>query len=124
MSTVIKNQNDLKTWCKLNNRPDLLNEWDYDLNSPLKPSDVSKSSNKKYGWVCLKCGHEWIDSIGHRTGRNSVCPICYSQMRTSFPEQAIYYYVKSFYPDAINGDRSILDGKELDVYIPSINVAI
>lgn len=45
-------------------------------------------------------------------------------MSSSFPEQAIYYYLKKHFPDAINGDRECLAGKELDIYIPSCKFAI
>ena len=45
-------------------------------------------------------------------------------MSSSFPEQAVYYYLKRHFSDAINGDRECLDGKELDIYIPSCKIAI
>ncbi len=42
--------NDLKIWCELNNRLDLIEEWDYDLNI-LKPEQVSCGSHKEINWV-------------------------------------------------------------------------
>ena len=42
--------------------------------------------------------------------------------KTSFPEQALYYYIKQIFPDAINTDKHL--GIELDIYIPSLDVAI
>ena len=41
----------------------------------------------------------------------------------SFPDAAIFYYVKKYYEDAMYRRKDII-GLELDVYIPSINVAI
>lgn len=192
MSKIVPGVNDLETWCKENNREDLLTEWDYEANI-LLPSEVSRATNKKVSWKCMnghkweanpnsrtrgnkcpyctnrkilvgyndlttthpeiakewnyelnedllpteftfgsaqkvywtgKCNHTWIASISHRTNRGDGCPICYNRNRTSFPEQTIYYYVKQWYPDAINNDRKILDGKELDIYIPSRKIAI
>ena len=41
---------------------------------------------------------------------------------TSFPEQAIFYYVRHYFADAINRYRDL--GFELDIFIPSINTAI
>ena len=109
--------NDLAT-----TNPELLSSWDYEKNGDLKPSMVMKGQHKKVWWT-EKCGHSWQATIYHRVqGRG--CPICRRESKTSFPEQAIYYYLKKCYPDAISTDRDILDGKELDIYIPSIKYAI
>lgn len=46
---------------------------------------------------------------------------------TSFPEQAIFYYVKQFFPDAINRGQYAFDDSgeiEIDIYIPCIHFAI
>ena len=66
--------NDLKTL-----RPDLIDEWDYELNDPLfiYPQSVSISSGKTVNWKC-KYGHTWKATIANRTkGRN--CPYCSGQ---------------------------------------------
>ena len=107
--------NDLAT-----TNPELLDIWDYDKNGSLKPSDVMKGQHKKVYWKG-KCGHSWEAAIYHIVGGKG-CPICRQESKTSFPEQAIYYFVKKFYPDAISGDRHL--GKELDIFIPSLNVGI
>lgn len=44
------------------------------------------------------------------------------QSQTSFPEQAIYYYLKQAFPDTLN--RYILDKREIDIFIPSKNIGI
>jgi hypothetical protein len=55
--------------------PYLSEEWDYENNSNLLPSEVSYGSNKKINWVCPECGNHWKDSIVARTtGRG--CPQC------------------------------------------------
>ena len=73
---------------------------------------------------CNLCGHEW-KAIPNNLLKGSGCPKCNYYLKTSFPEQAIYYYVKQIYPDAINGYKDIFDNNmELDIYIPSINVGI
>lgn len=46
-----------KQWCIDNYREDLLNEWDYDLNTSL-PSEISYKSNKKYWFKCSRRIHE------------------------------------------------------------------
>lgn len=46
-------------------------------------------------------------------------------LSTSFPEQAIYFYCKQFFPDAISRYKGISKtGLELDIFIPSIRVGI
>lgn len=101
--------------------PDLAEEWHYERNGRLTPQYIKARSSKKVWWKCNICGHEWQASIHNRSkGRN--CPACAKRSKTSFPEQAIFYYVKKLFPDAISGDHHL--GKELDIYIPSIKVAI
>ena len=55
-------------------RPDLAEEWNYKKNRDLTPSDVTYGSGKKVWWKC-KHGHEWEDTIAHRTD-NRNCPYC------------------------------------------------
>lgn len=45
-----------------------------------------------------------------------------NNISTSFPEQAIFYYVRQLYPDSINRYNDL--GFELDIFIPSLNLAI
>lgn len=99
-------------------------EWHPTKNKNLKPTDVSYGSGKKVWWKC-KNDHEWQASIDSRS-RGVGCPICSSWRRTSFPEQAIYYYVKKTFPDAINTYKDIFNNAsmELDIFIPSIKVGI
>jgi len=112
---VLKGYNDLAT-----TNPSLSKEWNYEKNNVLKPDMVIAGSNKKVWWKCEK-GHEWQTQIVSRA-KGSGCPVCAKELQTSFPEQAIYFYIKKLFPDAINGDRHL--GIELDIYIPSIEFAI
>lgn len=101
--------------------PDVAKEWDFEANTYLKytPNDISCGSSKKVWWSCSKCGKKWKTAVANRT-RGSGCPNCNSQ--TSFPEQAIYFYVRKCFPDALN--RHKIGKTELDIYIPSLSVAI
>ena len=101
--------------------PQVAAEWHPTKNGVLKPTMVAPSSNKKVWWVCKK-GHEWTASVDQRK-RGDGCPICAKEMQTSFPEQAVFFYVKQYFGDAINSDYSAV-GAELDIYIPSKRVAI
>lgn len=103
-------------------RPDLAKEWDYEKNGTLTPKDVIVGSYMRVWWKCSK-GHSWCTTIDQRCNKNSGCPHCSKELRTSFPEQVFYYYIKKAFQDAVNGDKSILK-LELDIYIPSLNIAI
>ena len=48
---VWKGFNDLETYCKENGRMDILNQWDYEKNGDLKPSDVTVKSSRKVWWI-------------------------------------------------------------------------
>ena len=115
---VVKEKNDLAT-----THPELAKEWHPTKNGLLTPCDVSHGKGKKVWWQC-RFGHEYQATILHRSyGTN--CPICNTGRQTSFAEQAIFFYVKKIFPDAINRYTDIFDNRmELDIFIPSIKVAI
>ena len=112
---ALKGENDLQTV-----NPTLAKEWNFEKNKGLTPTGVLPSSNKKVWWKCKK-GHEWQASITNRN-KGIGCPICNSERNTSFPEYAILYYLKKQGLDVIHSYRD--KGYELDIYIPSKNVAI
>lgn len=102
--------------------PELLSEWDYKKNG-IKPNELMSQSDKKVWWIC-PFGHSYQSWMTSRCGTNhSGCPICDKENHTSFPEQAVFYYIKKYYPDAINSDRTAI-GIELDIFIPSLKIAI
>ena len=112
---AISGVNDLQT---LN--PNLAKEWDYSLNENLKPSQLLPSSNKKVWWKCER-GHNWQASVNHRNAGEG-CPICSSELRTSFPEYALIYYLRNYGVDALHSQKEL--GYELDVFIPKLKIAI
>ena len=58
----------------LNLNPKLAEEWNYEKNGSLKPSNVTLHSGKRVWWKC-KEGHEWQAEINSRSkGRR--CPYC------------------------------------------------
>lgn len=66
---VIKGENDLETV-----NPTVANEWNYEKNNGLSPTDVMPNSNKKAWWKCSN-GHEWQATINSRN--NGIgCPYC------------------------------------------------
>jgi hypothetical protein len=115
---VVVGKNDLAT-----THPSLALEWHPEKNRPLTPQDVTYGSGKKLWWLC-PYSHEYQATMLHRAhGTN--CPKCNNGRQTSFSEQAIYFYVKKLYPDALNRySADFLERMELDIYIPSVKLAI
>lgn len=103
--------------------PEVAKEWHSSKNGELKPYMFSKKNGKKVWWQC-QYGHEWEATI-HDRASGTGCPICSSRKLTSFPEQAIFYYIQKLSPDAINRCKNIFNNTmELDVYIPSLEIGI
>ena len=105
--------------------PEIAKEWHPTRNGNLTPRDVKPKSNKKVWWLCPN-NHEYCARIGERTRKNGTnCPQCYKVNQTSFPEQAIYFYVKTLFPNAINRYKApFLGAMELDIYIPEYSIGI
>lgn len=112
---VIVGQNDFATLY-----PDLLKEWDFEKNA-LSPNKIFPKTSQKIWWKC-PLGHSYQKTMNHKVGRQDNCPICSREIKCSFPEQALLYYIKKYFPDAVSGSREF--GFELDIFIPSIKTAI
>lgn len=116
---VLKGFNDLQF-----KNPDIAMEWHHTKNGSLKPTNVIPGTHKKVWWLG-KCGHEWEQAISKRTQRGQGCPICGNRLQTSFPEQAVFYYVKRAFSDAINSYTEVFNNQmELDIFIPSTSIGI
>ena len=112
---VIVGQNDI-----LSQNPSIAEEWDYERNNGLRPEDVCISSNKPVYWKCIY-GHSWFVSPNSRG--DGGCPKCSAELRTSFPEQAIWHYCNVIFEDVLS--RAHLDnGMEVDIFIKGKNIAI
>lgn len=119
-STISKHKTDIETKGSVaTNNPDLALEWHPYRNGDLLPTEVLSNSNKKVWWRCRK-GHEWQAVVSSRN-MGAGCPICDLENHTSFPEQAINYYL-SHYFKTLNRYREY--GKEIDIYIPERKIGI
>lgn len=85
--------------------------WCYDLNKE-KPSEVSIFDEKKYYW------RNSAGILFHRSPLKIDEPLS----QTSQIESAFFCLVSQFFLDAIQGSQ--IDGNEMDIYIPSIKLAI
>lgn len=105
--------------------PRLAQEWAYDLNEGADPSTVLPNSNKKYRWRCER-GHVWQATPNGRS-RGTGCPVCSSEMKTSFPEQAVFWCLSEVLHEEVRNREEIpFDGKklEIDVYLPQRRVGV
>lgn len=113
--------NDFESQC-----PKELEEWDFELNTGKNPTEYTINSKEKVWWKCKQCGHTWAATIKNRTVSKSGCPKCMRHEKTSFPEQAIFYYVQKIYPKTENSYSGIKENSsmELDIFIPEKNIGI
>ena len=92
--------------------PELVKEWDYEKNGELLPNTVKAHSNIKVWWIC-ELRHSWQAVISDRA-EESGCPFCQAEFKTSFPEQAVLFYLRQF-TEAEN--RFKIGKNEIDVYL-------
>ncbi len=101
-------------------RPELLEEWDYELNGDLDPKTIHLNSNKIINWICKKgckykneivtndkinidkCKHRWKTDVYHRTIKKSQCPYCLVSPQSICYHQSIEFLIpqlaKEFHP--------------------------
>ena len=116
---VIKSgYNDLAT---LN--PDLAAEWHPTKNLPLTVQTVGASSNKNVWWIC-RFGHEYKCRVIDRK-KGVGCSECSKRFQTSMAEQTIRYYIEQHFDKVLSSYRpDYLDGTELDIFIPDLQIGI
>lgn len=104
--------------------PQLVSEWHPTKNTKL-PTEVSPSSGYRAWWQCPK-GHEWDATIYHRAQVLTGCPDCHANSYVSRFETEVADFVESVMGlgNIIRTDRKTLGGAELDIYVPSLRLAI
>ena len=130
--------------------PKLAKEWHPTKNGELKPEMVTAGSGRKVWWIC-EHGHEWETQVRSRVN-GSGCPVCFQERRrtvkkdipkeksmsirkkskqkfsiqrgsgTSYEQEALYFYIKQVDKTAVNRDE--INGCEVDIHIPSLNIGI
>lgn len=89
----------------------------------IEPLEKYINAKTKILCRCKVCHNEW-KALPNKLLAGNGCPECASRRKTSFPEQAIFYYVKHIFPDALNRYKALEDKCELDIYIPSKKIGI
>ena len=67
---LLAGYNDLAT-----THPEIAEEWDYNKNYPITPSDVMAGSNNRKYWFLCKNGHSYESTLLNRK-RVGKCPKC------------------------------------------------
>jgi hypothetical protein len=79
---------------------------------------------KEYGLKCMMCKTEYSGCFTH--GHTPLCPNCFPVSDTSSFETELYEFLCSIIDSAIieKNNRKVLNGQEIDFFIPSKNTAI
>ena len=93
------------------------------INTMITPLEPYVNARHKILCRCHRCKHEW-PVTPDKLLRGNGCPNCDKRNKTSFPEQALYYYLKKVYSDATNGYTLSNTRKTLDVFIPTLQIGI
>lgn len=99
--------------------PNLVKEIDRDLEKDFDEFSVVPGSHKKINWICNK-GHKWKTNIYSRAIKGHGCKKC--KMPYSREEVRIYSELKLIFKDTKIRFKKF--GEEVDVFIPSHNLAI
>jgi len=113
--------NDLPT-----THPNVAAEFHPTLNGELKAENFVAGSGKKVWWLSETCGHAWEAVIKNRATKKvpSGCPACAFAGGASVAEAEISKLLTKWNITHETSNRSILNGSELDIYVPSLRIAI
>lgn len=92
------------------------------------PEETTYGKGVRGVWKCIE-GHNWSAPLYHRTKGESRgatgCPECSKALRTSRGENELVEFLRSnFTGDVQTSDRGVLNGLELDIYLPELKTAI
>ncbi|MGZ0879030.1 zinc-ribbon domain-containing protein [Priestia megaterium] len=107
--------------------PQVAIEWDPIKNDEKTPLDYTRGNGKKAYFICTN-NHSTHSNIRVRMRTVSLgCTECSKESRSSFVEQAVYYYMKKVFTDTENKYMHPLlkeNNSEIDVYSMRINLGI
>lgn len=102
--------------------PHLADEWS--THNTTKPTEVTAYSSQKITWECEKF-HTWKTTVKHRA-YGSQCPQCVRYSQTSNVEKEVFAVLSQQFPHYAlqSNNRKVLNGKELDIYLPELSIGI
>jgi hypothetical protein len=85
---------------------------------------VGVNEYKKYKFECLRCSNIFVDDMCN--GSSPICRICNPiTSNISSEEKEILSYIKTICDaEIIENDRNTLNGQEIDILIPNLNLGI
>lgn len=77
-----------------------------------------------YDWQCNSCGNKFSDKLIN--GRIPICRVCFPfKAKTSYQEDEVANWIKNTFDIKVEkSNRSIISPKELDIFLPDLNIAI
>lgn len=89
----------------------------------LTPQEVSRGSEKRIIWECMK-SHEWEATVSSRVTGNG-CPKCAASISSAM-EREVADYIREILPDntVVTNTKSVIPPLEIDIYIPEKNIAV
>lgn len=113
---VMEGYNDLAT-----TDPQVLNEWDYEKNTDIQPTQVSRYSMRYVWWRCA-FGHSRRDRISNRTIEHKRCPSCEADFDAALPQLLVLFYASQNHIRVELDEENTL-GTRISAYIPDIKLA-
>ena len=93
------------------------------INPMIEPLEPYTNARNKILCRCNHCKNKW-PATPDKLLQGNGCPNCDKRNKTSFPEQAIYFYLRQVYPDAISGYLLPSTNKSVDVFLPTLNIGV
>ncbi len=91
-------------------------------NNGITGDTIRPSYNGKL-WFRCEHGHVYSARVSNRTYLGRGCPICHSRHKTSFTEQAIYFYIQKCCSRTYNNHIEP-HGHSVDIFLPEQRIAI
>lgn len=108
--------------CLASRFPQIAEELMDELNEGLNGWNIRPSYQKSPLWFRCPEGHLYQAWVYNRTGRGDGCPRCGRRKRTSFMEQAIFYYLKKCGRNVQNNQMDW--GNSIDVLLRERRIAV
>lgn len=131
---VIVGINDLETYCKEHGFSDFLKLWCYEKNDVLgiTPKNITVGSAKKVYWnnregITYSNIRDKFDSFLYQINSSSAVKFNIKRSvpyNSSFPEKAVAFYLSKYFNIVENYRPDWLQPKEIDIFIPLLNIAI
>lgn len=81
------------------------------------------NTSKSYHFKCLKCGNIFSSTL-LGSGKIPICRKCYPLIKNSKIEQSIKNLLNDYNINHTDNIKSIIKGKEIDLYIPEFSIGI